>query len=90
MNDNLNSKLDLVSVINSLIESTEILLNKITPKQWIVIKGYRKAGSYNKMVEEGISNSKSDISQKLNSAEFFVIENNIRIIESLFAQYKER
>lgn len=89
-NDNLNSKLDLVSVINSLIESTEILLNKITPKQWIVIKGYRKAGSYNKMVEEGISNSKSDISQKLNSAEFFVIENNIRIIESLFAQYKER
>ena len=42
------------------------------------------------MVEEGISNSKSDISQKLNSAEFFVIENNIRIIESLFAQYKER
>ena len=40
------------------------------------------------MVEDGVSNSKSDISQKLNSAEFFVIEKNIKLIEELFGNFK--
>lgn len=75
-------------IINALIENTEILINKVTPKQWVVIKSYREAGSYKKMVEDGVSNSKSDISQKLNSAEFFVIEKNIKLIEKLFGNYR--
>ena len=30
-------------IINALIENTEILINKVTPKQWVVIKSYREA-----------------------------------------------
>ena len=40
-------------IINALIENTEILINNVTPKQWVVIKSYREARSYKKMVEMG-------------------------------------
>lgn len=77
----------LNSLINVLIENTEILFNKITPKQLDTIKLYERFKSYSKMVEEGVANSKSSISQKLNSAEYFTFNNNKKYIKELLKLY---
>lgn len=76
-------------VINTLIENTEILFNKVTLKQLEVMKLYEKYNSYNKMVHCGVINSKSDISQKLNAAEYFAIVNNKSCIRELLINYIE-
>ena len=39
------------------------------------------------MVEEGVANSKSSISQKLNSAEYFTFNNNKKYIKELLKLY---
>ncbi|MDS0524532.1 SatD family protein [Clostridium sp. SHJSY1] len=86
-NDTFVYNKSLVDVINVLIENTEIIFNKITPKQLSIIKLYEEFGSYNKMVEENVAKSKSDISQKLNSAEYFVLKNNKELIKKLLVLY---
>ncbi|MBE6050881.1 MAG: hypothetical protein E7214_09600 [Clostridium sp.] len=77
----------LNNIINVLIENTEILFNKITPKQLETILFYENLKSYSKMVDEGVANSKSSISQKLNAAEYFVFNNNKKYIKQLLSLY---
>lgn len=89
INGHINNKALLKNVINSLIENTEIIINRITPKQLEIIKSYRSYGTYSSMVENQKAKSKAEISQKLNTAEYFVLENNIKLIEKLFIEYKD-
>lgn len=74
-------------IINTLIENNEILKNKITDKQLKIIELYEELGSYNNIVKKSEDISKADISQKLNSSNYFVIDNNNYLIESLLELY---
>ncbi len=80
------TELPLSSLINTLIENTEILKAHMTPRQKEVYIEYSKLGTYSKVIEarEGNSKeSKSGISQKLRSAEYFAIKHNHEIIKDL-------
>lgn len=74
-------------IINTLIENNEILKNKITDKQLKIIELYEELGSYNNIVKKSQDISKADISQKLNGSNYFVINNNNYLIESLMELY---
>lgn len=77
-------------IINTLIENTEIIKYKMTDKQKRVYKDYYKIKSYRKVIELSKVNSKetiSSISQKLNSAEYFTIEHNHKLIRELFTYF---
>nr|WP_243240380.1 SatD family protein [Clostridium cibarium] len=87
LDDNILNIKTLNEVINVLIENTEILFSKITTKQLKVATMYEKFGSYNKMLENNVAKSKADISQKLNSAEYFTLKNNKELIKELLKQY---
>jgi hypothetical protein len=77
----------LNDIINVIIENTEIIFNKITPKQLKTIIMYEEFGSYNNMIENDVAKSKSDISQKLNLAEYFALKNNKEYIKELLKLY---
>lgn len=83
------TKLNIDSIINNIIENNEILKQKMTQKQKRVYIEYLKAGSYRKIldVEEMKDESISSISQKLNTAEFFTIQHNHKIVTSLLYNY---
>lgn len=79
----------LGSLINTIIENNEILISKMTMKQKMLYIDYIKAGSYRKMLQmdENKSDTVGGISQKLNSAEFFTIQNNLKTIAALLKYY---
>jgi hypothetical protein len=74
------------SIINTLIENTEILKARMTPKQKETYVSYINLGSYRKIasVNPGTIGS---ISQRLTSAEFFTIQRNHSLIKELILQY---
>jgi hypothetical protein len=82
-------KLTINNIINAMIENNEILKHKITAKQWDIIGLYEKFGSYNNVVKELETTSKADISQKINSSNYFVIKNNNLNISKLLKLYCE-
>jgi hypothetical protein len=85
-NDFLYNSLNLDNIINVLIENTEILKNKMTYKQKEAYINYINYKSYRKMIKEASSyqtESISSISQKLNTANYFTIQNNHVLIKSL-------
>lgn len=87
--DEVSKNIDLNKVINTIIENNEVLKNRTTAKQQEVMELYEKLGSYNNIVKVSNSITKSDISQKLNGADYFVINNNYIVIEDLLELYCE-
>ncbi|MFD3157103.1 SatD family protein [Haloimpatiens sp. FM7330] len=79
--------LSINNIINTLIENNEVLKSKITNKQLEIIDLYEKVGSYNNIVKNRPEISKASISQKLNDANYFVINNNDFMIQSLLDLY---
>lgn len=79
----------LNDMINQTIENNEILKAKVTPKQWDIIDLYKISGSYNNMINKGNGYSKSNISQKINASNFYVLERNNELIEYLLTMYCE-
>lgn len=80
------SEVHIEDVINTLIENNEILTGKLTQKQKIIYIEYQKLKSYRKVVEvnkDRFNETIGGISQKLNSAEYFTIQRNQEVIESL-------
>lgn len=76
----------LERTINLIIENNEILKSKMTNKQKDVYIQYLKLGSYRKIIEQlqgEVKETIGGISQKLNSASFFTIQRNHRIVSSL-------
>lgn len=82
---------NFIKVVNALIENTEILKGKMTPKQKDTCNKYIKFGSYRRLIEVG-GNTETigAISQKVNSAEFFTINHNHSLISSLIESYCRR
>lgn len=86
---NNETTLELLSfdrIINALIENTEILKNKMTYKQKETYINYYTYKSYRRMLKESSSlntESTSGISQKLNTANYFTIQNNHALIKIL-------
>ncbi len=79
--------LDINTIINTIIENTEVLKSKITGKQMKTIELYRKEGSYSNMIKKNDNISKSSISQKLNDSNYFLIESNKNVIYKLLKLY---
>lgn len=80
-----------IKVVNALIENTEILKGKMTPKQKDTCSKYIKFGSYRKLIEAGGNmETIGAVSQKVNSAEFFTINHNHSLIASLIESYCRR
>ncbi|WP_315116349.1 SatD family protein [uncultured Clostridium sp.] len=82
-----NYNLSINKVINTLIENNEVLKSGITIKQLEIIELYEHFGSYNNIVKENPGLSKANISQKINASNYFVINNNNLIIESMLDLY---
>jgi hypothetical protein len=85
-NDFPYNTLNLDKLINVLIENTEILKNKMTYKQKETYINYLNYKSYRKMIKESSiyqTESTSSISQKLNTANYFTLQNNHVVIKSL-------
>ncbi|MBS4536940.1 hypothetical protein GOQ27_00615 [Clostridium sp. D2Q-11] len=83
-----HQNINIANLINTIIENNEILINKMTKKQQQIYLDYIELGTYRKIIEE--KNTKETIggiSQKLNNAEFFTIQQNYKMIEKLFAYY---
>ena len=77
-------QLSLQEIANAMIENTEILKARMTGKQRQVFVAYQRCGSYRRMVmESGPRQTTGGISQKLNSAEYFVIRRNGQLIGTL-------
>lgn len=73
--------LTLQEMANAMIENTEILKVRMSEKQRLVFLEYQRLGSYRKMAaESGIRQTPGGISQKLNTAEYFSIKRNVRLI----------
>lgn len=82
------SPLAIEELINTLIENNEILKGRMTPKQRRIYIDYIRHGTYRKILAEyGNSETIGGISQKLNSAEFFTIQRNQKIIKKLLSIY---
>lgn len=77
----------LNKLINSTIENNEALEKKITYKQREVINLYKEYGSYNEIIRINPKLNKSSISQKLNDANYFLIRENVELINSLIGSY---
>jgi hypothetical protein len=79
----------LDDLINTVIENNEILKSRMTLKQKILYNDYIKAGSYRKIVAMNGHSGETigGISQKMNSAEFFTIQKNHRIVSMLLRYY---
>lgn len=78
------------NTINTIIENTEILKEKMTHKQKETYISYKKIGSYRKMIDKDpnyFNDSISAISQRLNAANYFTIENNHIMIKALLYEY---
>jgi hypothetical protein len=90
-NTNKKQGLNVQDLINVLIENNEILKSKITSKQKKTYIDYQKHGSYRNMIqayeEKGETTSIGNISEKLNTAEYFAIQNNELMIKNLFKYY---
>ncbi|MBU5484758.1 SatD family protein [Clostridium sp. MSJ-11] len=82
-----NYDLSINKVINTLIENNEVLKSGITSKQLEIIELYERLGSYNNIIKENPGLSKANISQKINASNYFVINNNNLIIESMLDLY---
>lgn len=78
----------LERIINLIIENNEILKSKMTAKQRIIYSLYYKLGSYRRVLQaiEG-KDTISGISDKLNSASYFTIQRNNRMVSLLIDQY---
>ncbi len=75
------ARLPLLEVANALIENTEILKSRMTGKQRQAFADYRRLGSYRRMAAaDGARQTPGGISQKLNTAEYFTIQRNERLI----------
>lgn len=88
--DDNNSFITFDELINTLIENNEILKARMTLKQKRIYIDYIKHRTYRKILEEygdTTSETISGISQKLNSAEFFTIQRNQKIIKILLDTY---
>lgn len=84
----LEAKISTEDIINVLIENNEILKSKLTSKQRRIYNDYQKFKSYRKIVEANkaeFNETIGGISQKLNTAEYFTIQRNQEMIESLIS-----
>ncbi|MGE5598574.1 MAG: SatD family protein [Bacteroidota bacterium] len=74
-------RLSLLEIANALIENTEILKARMSEKQRTAALEYRRLGSYRKMAGESpYRQTPGGISQKLNTADYFTIRRNERLI----------
>ncbi|GAA0176626.1 hypothetical protein SH2C18_00130 [Clostridium sediminicola] len=87
-NDDVNEDaLTLNKMINTLIENNEVLKSKFTKKQMDIINLYKNNKSYSNILKVNKNLSKSDISQKLNASNYFLVDSNNRMIENLLNAY---
>ena len=75
--------------LNLLIQNNEALISKITPKQQKVIDLYHTYGSYNEMIQAYPHMSKGNISDKLSTANYWLIQNNITMVLELMDLYQK-
>jgi hypothetical protein len=76
----------LENVINLIIENNEILKDKMTNKQKEIYVQQFNTGSYRKIVEQ-YGGSISNISQSLNVAQYYAIQNNHSMVKVLIKIY---
>lgn len=79
--------LTLNKMINTLIENNEVLKSKFTKKQMEIMNLYKINKSYSNIVKVNKNLSKSDISQKLNASNYFLVDSNNRMIANLLNAY---
>lgn len=82
----MGGRLNFEDIINTIIENNEILKSRMTQKQRIAYINYRKYGAYAEMIRRqapGTAESKASISQKLNTAEYAVIQHNHLMVQQL-------
>lgn len=88
-NNTISFSESIENIINTIIENNEILKQKMTQKQKTIYIDYMKVGSYRKLLQMNKTQKESisSMSQKLNSAEFFTIQNNHKIVSQLIYNY---
>lgn len=80
-------QLNMVDIINGLIQNNEMIESKITDKQREIICLYEKLGSYNEIEKKYPQFSKSSISHKLTTSNYFLTINNKNLICNLLGVY---
>ncbi|OPJ57431.1 SatD family protein [Clostridium oryzae] len=80
-------EIDIVDLINTVIQNNELLESRLTDKQVEVIDLYEKYGSYKSIERRMPEYSKSNISHKLSSANYFLNVNNKKTICNLLEVY---
>lgn len=83
----IDNNINISNLINTIIENNEILINRMTKKQQEVYLDYIELGTYRKIIEKNTKETIGGISQKLNNAEFFTIQQNYKMIEGLLKYY---
>lgn len=82
-----NDPLSLNILINTIIENNELIEGKVSIKQQKVIDLYDTYKSYSKIIQCYPEYSKASISQKLNTANYFVSKHNKHLIRDLLTKY---
>lgn len=82
----------LKDLVNVVIENNEILKSKMTRGQKKAFVDYQRYGSYRKMQEAYMNEMSSaysigNISEKLNSSEYFTIQRNLQVVKILLERY---
>lgn len=72
--------------LNTLIQNNELLLSRITKKQWEVIECYERHTTYREVIQELPHLSKSMISDRLKLSSYHRVKQNIKLISSLMKQ----
>lgn len=72
-------------IINTLIQNNEILFSRVTKKQYDMICLYEAYQSYTKIIEHEPSVTKRMLSDCLNSAEYWLMKENVALIQEILS-----
>lgn len=76
---------DWNDIINTLIQNNEILFSRVTKKQYDMICLYETYQSYTKIIEHETSVTKRMLSDSLNSAEYWLMKENVALIQQILS-----
>lgn len=82
-----SENIGLIDIINNIIQNNEMIENKFTDKQVEIISLYEELGSYSNIEKEYPHHVKSNISNKLSSANYFLTLYNKKVISNLLHKY---
>ena len=74
---------DWNAILNTLIQNNEILFSRVTRKQYDMICLYEKYQTYTKIIENEPNITKRMLSDCLNSAEYWLIKENVTLIQQI-------